>query len=123
MLRVVHGPRHNTLTRRLAVLPELCAIRHCECRELDREHVTAVPEILARDGDALADVRAAAVWEVRLRVRQEAGMPESEQDTRGEDGLPVRLCGDDLVHEGEEVGGLVLDLHVDIELDVLVLGL
>ena len=60
---------------------------------------------------------------MRLRVREEAGVPEPEQYARREGGLPVRLCGDDLVHEREEVGGLVLDLDVDVELDVAVLGL
>ncbi len=123
VLGVVHRPRHYLLPRRLAVRSELGAVRHGERRELDGEHVAGVPEILARGRDALANVRPAAVRQVRLRVGKEARVPESEQDTRREVGLPVGLGGDSLVHEREEVRGLVLNLDVYVKLDVTVLGL
>lgn len=50
-------------------------------------------------------------------------MPKSQKDTRGKVGLPGRLCGDDVVHQREEPLWIVLDLDVNVELDVLVLGL
>ena len=50
-------------------------------------------------------------------------MPKSQKDTRGKVGLPGRLCGDDFVHQREEPFRIVLDLDVNVELDVLVLGL
>lgn len=50
-------------------------------------------------------------------------MPESEDDTRGELRLPVRLGGEDGVHESEETGGVVIGLDVNVEHDVFVLGL
>lgn len=50
-------------------------------------------------------------------------MPKSQKDTRGKLGLPGRLCGDDFVHQEEEPFWIVLDLDVNVELDVLVLGL
>ena len=50
-------------------------------------------------------------------------MPKSEQDARREGGLPLRLGRDGVMHEREEVCGLVLDLNVYVKLDVTILGL
>ena len=56
-------------------------------------------------------------------MSEEGRVPESEDDTRGELRLPVRLGGEDGVHEGEETGGVVIGLDVNVEHDVFVLGL
>lgn len=53
----------------------------------------------------------------------EARVPKSEQDPRREVDLLVWLCGDDLVHEREEVQGLAEHLNVDIKSDMTVFGL
>ena len=50
-------------------------------------------------------------------------MPESESYPRGKGRLPVRLSGDGLVHQCEQVRGLVLDLHVDVEDNVTIFAL
>lgn len=50
-------------------------------------------------------------------------MPQAEDDTGSELGLPFWLGGDDGVHEGEEARWGVGGLDVDVELDVLVLRL
>ena len=50
-------------------------------------------------------------------------MPEAQQDPRREVRLPVRLGGDDLVHEREQVQRLAGHLHVDVERDVPVFWL
>lgn len=123
MLGVVHCPRHHLLPRRLAVFPEFGAIRHSERRELNGEHVAGVPEILPRDCDALANVRPAAVRQVRLRVGKETRVPEAQKDARREGGLPVGLGGNRLVHKRKKVRGLVLNLDVNVKFDVTVLWL
>lgn len=58
-----------------------------------------------------------------LRVLDEPGVPEPEDDSRREDGFPVLVRRYDLVHEREEPRGIVVDFTVDVELDVLVLRL
>lgn len=50
------------------------------------------------------------------------GMPETEDETRGEEGFVVRVARHDVVHEGEEALGIVVDLDVDIEEDLHILG-
>lgn len=47
--------------------------------------------------------------------------PEPENQTRGQQRLPVLVRGDDVVHKREEPRRLVHDLDVDIKLDVAVL--
>ncbi len=120
---LVHGPHRDLLARTPTLLPEPLALPRREDAEVDREHLAAVPEVLPRPRDAHADIRAFAVRQDCLRVRDEAGVPEPEEDARREVELPVRLCRDDLVHEREEVQGLVKHLDVDIEGDMVVFGL
>jgi hypothetical protein len=50
-------------------------------------------------------------------------MPQPEKDTGGELCLPVRLRGDNLVHERKEPVRIILNFHVNVKFDVLVLGL
>ena len=49
-------------------------------------------------------------------------MPEPEHESRSESGFVVGMGGDEGVHEGEEGDGVVVDLDVDVEKDVAVLG-
>jgi hypothetical protein len=50
-------------------------------------------------------------------------MPYPKKKTRGKVLFPVGLRGDDLVHEREQPVGFVIEFDIDVELDVLVLGL
>lgn len=50
-------------------------------------------------------------------------MPQAQNDPRGKPCFPLRVGGDDTLHEREKAFGVVEDLDVDVELDVLVLGL
>lgn len=50
-------------------------------------------------------------------------MPQPQQDARREERAVVRLRGDRLVQQREEAGGVVLGFDIDVEFNVLVLGL
>lgn len=50
-------------------------------------------------------------------------MPDAEEDPWSQLGLPVIVRRNDSVHETEQPRRVILHLHVDIKLDVVVLGL
>lgn len=68
-------------------------------------------------------MRTLAIRQPVLGVGQEAWVPQTKKQPRGEENLPVVVRGDDGVHEGEETVRVVLDLDVDVKLDVKVLWL
>lgn len=92
-------------------------------RKTHREHLHVLPEILSRHSGVFADVRSPAVRQMLNGVREERGVPQPEDDARREDGLPARLGGDDRVHERKETRRGIGGFDVDVELDVVVLGL
>jgi hypothetical protein len=50
-------------------------------------------------------------------------MPQAKQEARSKFCLPVRLGGDNLVHERKEAIRIILNFHVNVKFDVLVFGL
>ena len=60
---------------------------------------------------------------MRLGKIQEAGVPQAQENPRCQQCLPSRLRGDDAIHQREKAIGVILHFHVNIKLDVLVLGL
>jgi hypothetical protein len=50
-------------------------------------------------------------------------VPEPEKNARGKHCLPVGLRRDNLVHERKKAVRIILNFHVDVEFDMLVLGL
>lgn len=65
------------------------------------EGVAVFPEILAGNVRAVPDIRPAAIRQTRLGKRQEARMPQPQEDPRCQQRLPSRLRRNDGVHQGE----------------------
>lgn len=79
--------------------------------------------MLAREAGRHADVGAADVRDNLTARGEELGVPESEHEARCEGRLVVLVRRDNLVDEREEFLRVVEDLDVDVEHDVVVLGL
>lgn len=60
--------------------------------------------------------------QILLRWAQKSRVPQSQDDPRREFGLPIGVGGNDGLHKREEAFGVVEDLDVDVELDMMVLG-
>ena len=88
-----------------------------------RERIALIPEILPGNAHAVPNVRAFAIPKLFLRVGEEARVPQPKQYPGRKERLPVIVRADDLVHQPEEACRVVLDFDVDVEFDVLVLGL
>ena len=50
-------------------------------------------------------------------------MPHTQDNSGSQSGLPIRLRGDNLMHQREEPIGVVLDLDVHVKLNMLILRL
>lgn len=121
--RLINRPHHDLLPCCLALLPEARTIECCKRLECHREGLAVFPEPPARDGDTAANMCAPAVGQPPLCRCKESRMPKTKKDTRRKCCLPCRLRSDDFVHELEEPLWVILHFHIDIELDMLVLGL
>jgi hypothetical protein len=81
-----------------------------------------LPEVLPRHPWAHPNVRQLDVGQKPDSGLYVLGVPEPQHEPRAEVRLVAGVGGDDGVHEGEEALGLVVDLDIDVEEDVCVLG-
>lgn len=116
------GKHTDILARLAALLPERLAITPDEAAEVHAETPARVPEVLSRQRRRHANVGQADIGEELACRLQVLRVPKAEDEARRKVRLVVGVRRDDLVHEGEEANGLVVDLDIDVEEHVLVLG-
>lgn len=114
----VDRPHHHVLVRGTRVAQEPLAVRADQRGEAERKGVAVLPEVAARIGRRGANVRAAQGRHILFRRRNEARVPQTQDETRRELRLVVRELLHDLAHDAEEAVRVVVRLNVDIQLDV-----
>ena len=115
---LVDGPCHDALARGLAIPQKRLSIRAREHGESDTEPVHVVPKVFPGDMGGEPDVEFGERGEVALGRCDEEGVPETENETRCERGLVVRIGTDDVVHEGEDLVRVGKDLDIDLPVRV-----
>lgn len=123
VVRLVHCPHHQVLPRGLALRSEFLSIAGRQSAKCHRKSIAVVPEVLARNVRTVSNIRPAAIWHPGLGERQEARVPQPQDDPWRETRLPFRLRSDNFIHQGEEAVRIILWLYIDVELDVQVFGL
>ena len=63
-----------------------------------RKRLALLPEVLSRNLRAVSNVRPLAIAQMVLGVRKETRGPEAQQYPRGEEGFPILVRTDSLVH-------------------------
>lgn len=91
------------------------ALKRLQRVKVHRERIASVPEKLPRNVRAQTDMRARAIRQKPLRRFNKLRVPKAKYDTRRKLRLPIRLRGDNLVHEREKPRWVIEDLDVDVE--------
>ena len=91
LARVVDGPHADFLAGFPALLQELLPLGAHEQREVDGEAVAGVPEVGADNVGREADIVAAKKGEVVVSRPQEERVPDAENESGCEKGLPRRM--------------------------------
>ena len=118
LVLAVDRPHHHVLVRGTRVAQEPLAVRADQRGEAEGKGVAVLPEVAACIGRRSANVRAAQRGHVLLRRRNEARVPQTQDEARSELRLVVRELLHDFAHDAKEAVRVVVRLDIDIQLDV-----
>jgi len=103
LVRVIHRPHHQTLSRILALSPELFTISSGQRAKSNRKSIAIIPEILPCDVGVSADVGPSAIRQLCLCGCDKTGMPQTQDNSGSQSGLPIGLSSYNLMHQCEEL--------------------
>jgi hypothetical protein len=111
---LVHRPRHQPLSRRLAVPDKPLPLSTRQHGESHREPIHMVPKVFPGDMHGQTDMISRQRGEVSSSGFDKEGVPESKDETRCESGSVVWVGRDDFVHQREDFVGNGKDLDVNL---------